>query len=79
MPGANGYEVARRVREQSWGREVHLVALTGWDQQADKRRARDSGFDAHLVKPVPLEALDELLAAISDAQVGAESGTRRVS
>jgi len=79
MPGANGYEVARRVREQSWGREVHLVALTGWGQQADKRRARDSGFDAHFVKPVPLEALDELLATISDAQFGTESGTRRVS
>jgi PAS domain S-box-containing protein len=78
MPGANGYEVARRVREQS-GRAVHLVALTGWGQQADKRRARDSGFDAHLVKPVPLEALDELLAVISDAQAAAESGTRRVS
>ncbi len=65
MPGANGYEVARRVREHAWGKQVHLVALTGWSQPADRRRAEEAGFDAHLVKPVPPEALDRLLATMS--------------
>ena len=68
MPGANGYEVARRVREHAWGEQVHLVALTGWSQPADKRRAEEAGFDAHLVKPVPPEALDRLLATMGEAR-----------
>src|SRR5262249_61046834 len=49
MPGANGYEVARRVREHPWGEQVHLVALTGWGQPADRRPPEDPGFDAPLV------------------------------
>jgi len=65
MPKANGYQVARRIREHAWGTEIYLVALTGWGQQADKDRARDAGFDAHLVKPIPPEALEALLAGVS--------------
>ncbi|HEY2389141.1 MAG TPA: PAS domain S-box protein [Candidatus Binatia bacterium] len=79
MPRANGYEVARRVRAEPWGRDVHLVALTGWGQQADKQRAHDAGFDAHLVKPVPLEALDALLATVADRRAADDAGARRVS
>jgi PAS domain S-box-containing protein len=79
MPGANGYEVARRVRAEDWGRDVRLVALTGWGQQADKQRARDAGFDQHLVKPVPLEALDALLAAVAETRGATQSAARRVS
>src|SRR5262249_10440689 len=45
MPGATGYEVARRIREHGWGRRIYLVALTGWGQEDDKRRAQDAGFD----------------------------------
>jgi CheY-like chemotaxis protein len=67
MPKANGYEVARRIREQEWGKRVFLVALTGWGQEGDRRRAREAGFDAHLVKPVPPESLDRLLAAFSES------------
>jgi CheY-like chemotaxis protein len=66
MPKANGYEVARRIREHPWGKGIYLVALTGWGQEADKRRAREAGFDAHLVKPVPPNAIDQLLASMSD-------------
>jgi CheY-like chemotaxis protein len=62
MPGMDGYEVARRVRQQSNDR-VMLIALTGWGQEKDRELARDAGFDHHLVKPVDLEALRELLAA----------------
>jgi two-component system, chemotaxis family, CheB/CheR fusion protein len=64
MPKANGYEVARSIREHPWGKRIYLVALTGWGQEADKLRAQDVGFDAHLVKPVAPEALNRLLATV---------------
>ena len=63
MPGSNGYEVAREIRRQR-GASVTLVALTGWGQEADRRRALDSGFDYHLVKPVDPNTLNELLAEV---------------
>ena len=62
LPELNGYEVARRIREQPWGRDVVLVALTGWGQEEDRRRSQEAGFDHHLVKPVDLAALEKLLA-----------------
>jgi two-component system CheB/CheR fusion protein len=61
MPGADGYEVARRIRQQEWGGRVKLVALTGWGQETDRQRAWDAGFDAHLTKPVDHDRLNELL------------------
>jgi PAS domain S-box-containing protein len=69
MPRMNGYEVCRAVRREPWGREVLLVALTGWGQEEDRRRAAEAGFDRHLVKPVDLPVLAELLAS---AQVNPE-------
>ncbi|HVK13626.1 MAG TPA: ATP-binding protein [Gemmataceae bacterium] len=62
MPRLNGYDAARRIRGQPWGKQVVLVALTGWGQEGDRRRSREVGFDAHLVKPVEPAALDKLLA-----------------
>jgi len=62
MPKLNGYEAARSIREQPWGRQILLVALTGWGQEDDKRRTREAGFDAHIVKPIDFAALEELLA-----------------
>ena len=73
MPKANGYEVARRIREHAWGGGIYLVALTGWGQQADKERTRGAGFDAHLVKPVPLDTLERLLADVSTSRTRASS------
>jgi PAS domain S-box-containing protein len=67
MPGMTGYEVARRIRSEPWGRAVVLVALTGWGQEEDKRRATEAGFDRHLTKPVDPAALDGLLAATPKA------------
>ena len=61
MPMLNGYDVARKIREKPWGGDVRLIALTGWGQEEDKRRARESGFDHHLVKPVDVGALETLL------------------
>jgi PAS domain S-box-containing protein len=63
LPGMNGYEVARRIRAEDWGRSMRLVALTGWGQESDKRRARESGFDAHATKPVDPARLDALVGA----------------
>ena len=52
MPGMNGYDLARRIREQSWGKEMVLIAVTGWGQAEDRERTIAAGFDEHLVKPV---------------------------
>ena len=62
MPGLNGYDVARRLRELERGRALRIVAVTGWDQEADRARAHESGFDLHLVKPVDPEILTRLLS-----------------
>jgi signal transduction histidine kinase len=64
MPRANGYEVARAIRGQPWGRSMVLVALTGWGQESDRRRSHEAGFDSHLTKPVDPHVLDELLAKV---------------
>jgi signal transduction histidine kinase len=64
MPKIDGYEVARRVREQPWGNGTVLIALTGWGQEEDRRRSREVGFDSHLVKPLDLDALSALLARL---------------
>jgi CheY-like chemotaxis protein len=63
LPHMNGYEAARAIRQQSWGQSIVLIALTGWGQEEDRRRARDAGFDHHLVKPVDHAALTRLLAS----------------
>ncbi len=52
MPRLNGYDAARRIRAQSWGGAITIVALSGWGQEFDLRRSRDAGFDEHFVKPV---------------------------
>jgi PAS domain S-box-containing protein len=61
MPGVNGYEATRRIREQPWGKGITIIALTGWGQEHDKERSREAGCDAHLVKPLNLAELDKLL------------------
>jgi CheY-like chemotaxis protein len=61
MPGLNGYEVVARMRAEAWGREIFIVATTGWGQEEDRRRALAEGFDAHLTKPVDPEAAVGLL------------------
>ena len=61
LPKMSGYDSAREIRLRSWGKEVLLVALTGWGQEADRRRSREAGFDHHLVKPVDIAQLTLLL------------------
>lgn len=66
LPEISGYDVARKIREQPWGKTMVLVALTGWGQVEDRQKSKEAGFDGHMVKPVDHEALlkllDELLA-----------------
>ena len=51
MPTLDGHETARLIRRQPWGKDMVLVALTGWGQSEDRRRSKDAGFNHHLVKP----------------------------
>jgi two-component system, sensor histidine kinase len=65
LPGMDGYEVARRLREDQATRAVRLVALTGYGQASDRERASQAGFDAHFVKPVDLDVLEAFVNAES--------------
>ena len=62
MPRMNGYEAARHIRRQAWGRDMLLVALTGWGQEQDRERTLEAGFNHHLVKPADPATIAELLA-----------------
>ena len=67
MPKMSGYDVCRRIRELPWGRQVTLIAQSGWGQDEDRRRTRDAGFDHHIVKPIDPGALDALLRSHATA------------
>ncbi|MBM4299679.1 MAG: response regulator, partial [Deltaproteobacteria bacterium] len=73
MPKLNGYEAARKIRSQPWGKQMLLVALTGWGQQQDRQRTREAGFDAHLTKPVNYSAIMDLLAKLPATPAGTAS------
>ncbi|HKH47332.1 MAG TPA: ATP-binding protein [Thermoanaerobaculia bacterium] len=83
MPRLNGYDAAQRIREQCRGRRIVLVAMTGWGQEVDKRRSTAAGYDIHLVKPVELAALEQMLGSLEvpdreEVETGAASGSRRL-
>jgi CheY-like chemotaxis protein len=61
LPRMNGYEAARRIREQPGGRDMTLIAVTGWGQDDDKRRSREAGFNLHITKPLDPALLERLL------------------
>ena len=63
MPGMDGHEVARRIRQLPGMQDLILVAMTGYGQEEDRRRTREAGFDVHLVKPVDIDELRRLVAA----------------
>jgi DNA-binding response OmpR family regulator len=66
MPKLNGYDVCRRIRAEMWGKEIVLIALTGWDET--KPLTAEAGFDAHMVKPVDRSALLKLLDELQPRQ-----------
>jgi CheY-like chemotaxis protein len=65
MPNMNGYDACRMIRDQPWGKDMVLIAQTGWGQEDDRRRTREAGFDHHLVKPVDHRVLRQLLTEIA--------------
>ena len=66
MPGMDGHEVARRIRQQAEFHDVTLIALTGWGQVEDRQRSRTAGFDYHLVKPADASTLQTVLMSLED-------------
>jgi CheY-like chemotaxis protein len=73
LPDIDGYAVAREIRAQA-KRRIALIALTGYGQPEDQRRARDAGFDLHLVKPVTVERLDHAIASLDPSSVSLRLG-----
>ncbi|HEU0107439.1 MAG TPA: ATP-binding protein [Vicinamibacteria bacterium] len=76
LPGLSGYEVAKRIRAREGGQDIVLVALTGYGQADDRRRAKEAGFTVHLVKPVVPETLQRLLAGIEPTKESAGARQR---
>jgi PAS domain S-box-containing protein len=64
MPKLSGYDACRKIRAETWGEDMVLVAVTGWGQEDDKRRSREAGFDFHLLKPINFPDLERLLAGL---------------
>jgi CheY-like chemotaxis protein len=65
MPRINGYDSARRIRQQEWGKDMILIAITGWGQDEDKQIALEAGFDYHLTKPIDPSDLEKLLKSVT--------------
>jgi PAS domain S-box-containing protein len=64
LPKVNGYDVCRRIRASAWGKDIVMVALTGWGQEEDRRKSQDAGFDHHLIKPPEFSKLKALLLSL---------------
>ena len=62
LPKMNGFAAARKIREQSWGQAMFLIAVTGWGDEEHRRQSAEAGFDLHLVKPIDPAALEDVLA-----------------
>ncbi len=65
MPRLGGHDAARRIRERPWGKTAIIIAITGWGREGDRMQSKEAGFDAHLVKPVSLPDLQNLLSALT--------------
>jgi signal transduction histidine kinase/ActR/RegA family two-component response regulator len=76
LPKLDGYELARRIRELPWSRDTLLVAVTGFGQREDRRRAEEAGFDHHVVKPIESGQLRDILSRLDEngARYGTEKG-----
>jgi PAS domain S-box-containing protein len=68
LPDVNGYELARTIRAAPWGGGMVLIAVTGWGQSKDRRRALEAGFDHHLTKPIAAETLESLLQSLDRSE-----------
>jgi CheY-like chemotaxis protein len=70
LPGMDGFQLVRALRQEPHGREACLVALSGYTQPEDRRRAVEAGFDLHLAKPACLEDLEKVLSATRPTALG---------
>jgi CheY-like chemotaxis protein len=68
LPRLNGYEACRRIREQPWGKNMVLIAVTGWGQEEDRRLSHEAGFDKYMVKPVDPQGLMKLLGELGEVK-----------
>lgn len=75
MPDMDGYEAARQIRQRAHGRDVLMIALTGWGQGEARARTEQAGFDHHLTKPVDFDAITALLRAHLARQEGTATQT----
>jgi PAS domain S-box-containing protein len=64
LPTLNGFEAAERIRQQPWGKQAVMIAVTGWGEPVDRQRSKEAGFDHHLVKPVDPDLLTHLLESL---------------
>ena len=76
LPKLNGFDTAATIRELDWGKRVRIIAVSGWGEPSVRLRSRESGFDQHLVKPVDMDALVELLASVTPDRSPEEALTR---
>jgi len=74
MPRLDGFETARRLRQQPWGRNTLLIAVTGWGHETDKRLSAEAGFNAHLVKPIEMPTILKLLDKVDEFKARSEAG-----
>jgi PAS domain S-box-containing protein len=70
MPKLSGHDVCRRIREEGWGKEIFIVAITGWGQESDRRLTTEAGFDRHLVKPVEIGELNAIVSGAGLKKAG---------
>jgi two-component system CheB/CheR fusion protein len=68
LPELDGYQVAKQIRAETWGKEMFLIALTGYGRPEDRRAVEDAGFDAHLVKPLKPDELSRVLTMQRDGR-----------
>jgi DNA-binding response OmpR family regulator len=73
LPKMNGYEVAQRIREKTWGTAMFLIAVTGWGQAEDRARSAEVGLNMHMVKPVEPSVLQAVLAGLNRSANGLAS------
>ncbi len=79
MPGMDGYAVCRQLRAMPRGEDTRILAVTGWGQQEDRRKTREAGFDAHLVKPVDPDELTRILCEVSAGKLEARAQSLRAN
>jgi CheY-like chemotaxis protein len=68
LPKLDGHGATRQIRQQPWGSSIVIVAVTGWGQESDRARSKEAGCDAHLVKPIEVSDLEQLLASLPGRQ-----------